>query len=212
MNKYLKLIILSTLFLSNSIFAVDGFTTNPAKITPEFASLINNVVKDQNNLEEYYLFGYKAWNFKYNTSLNNDLTALGGKSEQTGIYQSFTTYFDYKNLKAVSDYSKPFYQCVGFVKIASNIHVGHYGLTRYWTKGDKLTSTNLPASGTVIATFFGENGVYGGHTAIFVSGNSQRIYVIDQNADGTGTMKYHALPFDGGDTANSAGNYHIVEI
>jgi hypothetical protein len=103
------------------------------------------------------------------------------------------------------------YSCVGFIKAVSNA-----GWTGVWSPGERITTTNFPVSGTIIATF--TNQTYQNndtsHVAIFVAGNSDRIYVIDQNAEGTaaapeGIIRVRAITFNGRGTQN-AGNYYVV--
>jgi hypothetical protein len=206
----LSLALSTTVLFTGSALASGIFNTSPAKITPGFASVINNAVKNSSNLEEYYHHGYKAWKFKYSSALNSQLSNLSGKTGNTSGIQSVTTDFDYDLMVQHFSNESP-YQCVGFAKIASNIDDEELGHPTNWVKGEQITPSNLPPQGTVIATFF-DNDTYQGHVAIFVSGNSNRIYVVDQNSQSDGEMKYHAIPFNNGSrTVHGADNYYVVE-
>mgnify|MGYP003682989469 CR=1 FL=1 len=202
---FASLVLSASVLITGSAIAASGFNTTPAKITPEFASVINNTVKDQSQLEEYYENGYKAWKFKYSSDLSQEFNNLGGKTANTNGIQSVTTYWDY-NMMVEHHPTKYPYQCVGFAKIASNISDTKFGHPTYWTKGEQVLPDNLPPQGTVIATFF-DNGTFEGHVGIFVSGNDDRIYMIDQNYKGSGDIRYHAVSFNSG----SASKYYVVE-
>jgi hypothetical protein len=206
MKKLLTSLVLSTFVLfTGSVLAVDGFNTTPAKIKPEVASIINSTVSNPDNLEEYYWNGYKAWKFKYTSELNAAFEALGGKTGNTNGVQSVTTYYDYVRYTKYFPNRSPF-QCVGFAKFASTISETRLGDAQHWIQGVQVTKDNLPAQGTVIATF-DSNGEYEGHIGIFVSGNDDRIYMLDQNSGSAGNLRYHALLFSG-----TASNYYVVEI
>lgn len=210
MKKALVSLVLSaSILFTGSALAVDLFSTTPAKIKPEVASIINSTVSDPSNLEEYYWEGYKAWKFKHTSELNSEFEALSGKVGSANGIQSVTTDYDYIRMSRIAPNKTPF-QCVGFAKFASTISATRTGDARYWTQGERVTKNNLPPQGTVIATF-DEDGEYVGHIGIFVSGNDDRIYMLDQNAEGEGTISYHAITFDGSGK-NDADNYYVVEI
>jgi len=212
MRKSLSMIMLIVFVLMSVTSAIGGtFPTAPAKIDDSFRIAINSITADPNNVDEYQLNGYDAYKIYYSSSVNSQLSAFG-KTGNTGGYQALTAYYDYNTLVNLGQ--QPF-QCVGFVKTTTSLPDTLYGNPSYWTKGAAITTSSLPATGTVIATFSDDNGtkfngVLGDHTAIFVQGDSNHIYLLDQDG-GDGYINIRAITFNSSSGNDNAGNYYVVE-
>jgi len=119
--------------------------------------------------------------------------------DTTGKYVSVAS-------QAEVDYA--YYQCVGFVKAVTNMGSRYISRTSNWVPLSRLSPNNLPPKYTPIATFKDTTGDgnanrYVGHVAIFYSGNSEGIWVIDQNwsdtsggYDPVGSIAFHFIPFN----------------
>jgi len=110
--------------------------------------------------------------------------------------------------------------CVSLVKALSKSNVPTTSKdNNHWTKGVKVMSYNLIASGTAIATF-DSNGVYSGHAAIFrdyTYSNGQRngILVWDQNYVASKVVGRHSIKSKGTTyptDPNNADNYYTVMV
>jgi PKD repeat protein len=115
----------------------------------------------------------------------------------------------YAKYTTVDDDKPPPGQCVDFVRVLSN----NYQYTKDWSKGPKvMTCTNIEV-GTVIATFFGEGGGYGGHVAVFAGFTSGKtgFKVFDQNWKLDGCVGKHFIYKTGSDVWD-ADNYYIVTL
>jgi parallel beta-helix repeat protein len=118
----------------------------------------------------------------------------------------------YGKYTTVDDGKPPPAQCVDFVRVLSN----HYELTSKWKKGEKVITCKNIEVGTVIATFFGEDGGYGGHTAVFAGftysgGTKTGFRVFDQNWKWDGCVGKHVIYTHGSDVSD-ADNYYIVTL
>lgn len=217
--KKIIFLILVTLISVTSLYSVDvGYKT--AIMHDSFRQAINNLAKDSNNLEETTYKGEKAWRFLYNVNTVNALKDFGKVGESNGAI-SLTTFSDFSRITKYnsendsSEEDKYPYQCVGFAKAASTLPDYRSGDSSNWKIINKtrVTKSNLPKPGTVIASFSGIDGKYDGtndHIGIFIRGNSDYIYMLDQNIEIEGEIWLHILPFSGYGK-NNAGNYYVVE-
>ncbi|MBU4368877.1 BPSL0067 family protein [Patescibacteria group bacterium] len=108
-------------------------------------------------------------------------------------------------------------ECVAFAKAMSNTN---NIASSNWRRGINVmsTTTYIPR-GTLVATFFGSNGGYSGHVAIFggyiydLSGNRNGIFVWDQNyLPNHGNVVARHFIRTSGTGVNNANNYYVVQV
>lgn len=103
-------------------------------------------------------------------------------------------------------------ECVAFVQFASNLN---WIQSSKWGKGAKVTKSNLPLRGTVLATF-DSNGDYGadddknGHTVVTLSSDSTGVIVIDENYGNEGKVHIWKMRFDSNGFYSNPSNYNVV--
>lgn len=189
--------ILSLVILSTNVYA--GVKAN----WQLYPSVISST-QDANNIEAATINGKHATKFLYTEHTAAAFDWIGSVLEHDDGY-----------ISAASE-TRFGYQCVGFVKgVAPGVNVH----TSNWKPDTAVSADSLPAMGSVIATF-NSNNKYFGHVAIYLSGNSEGIYVIDQNWDDTtfgvnwvGKIYTHFIPFDNSNSlTNNANNYYTVKI
>jgi len=105
------------------------------------------------------------------------------------------------------------YQCVGFVKATMNTLLG----TKDWKGGEFISFQNKPSMYSIIAIFDPNDGEYKNdveqsHVAIYLTSDSDKITVVDQNHDGEFTLAVHTIPWNstGVKRRDSAINYQLV--
>lgn len=111
-------------------------------------------------------------------------------------------------------------ECVSLAKALSKSNIPTTsGDSNHWTKGDKVMTSYSITPGTVIATFFGANNGYSGHTAIFrgyvydSSGKRIGILVWDQNMmPPYGKVVARHIIWASGSSVNNANNYYSVKV
>jgi len=99
-------------------------------------------------------------------------------------------------------------QCV----VLCQLLVKGLGLVHTWREGPRITRTQYPGKGCVIATFF--NGRYpnwssGNHGCFFHSMTSAGMVVVDQWST-SGTVRKRTFAFTGTGTTSDAGKYSVV--
>jgi len=187
----LCLIVFSLVIFSISINVNAGATASQ-----NWINSINFQLQNPSNWDED---GSMLWN-------SSNAASMAGWGRIPYMYEGHY----HMSLTTPADYNYAGYQCVGLVKTVSNL-----GATSTWRKdGSKLSTSNLPSRGDIIATF-SSNGKYYSHTAIVWNANSSGITVIDQNweendLENGGKIMIHSINF-GGSGVNDAGNYSRVK-
>lgn len=198
-----RFFIVFVFFFSSVVFAGE------ARISNEFKNTMNYLDDNPDNVLEATINGATGWKFLYTSETSDVYTGFGqfGQVDDLGSI--------YISLAPINEVNAVGYQCVGFVKSAS-LDLRNTG-TSQWMRGERVTSSVLPTSGTIIATFDSFGNYDHGHVAVYIAKIGNYIYVLDQNWDGTGSnpvgkIYLHAIPFSGNGGVNDANSYYRVEI
>ena len=167
----------------------------------------------------YILNGFPG--YAYSNGSTGMLLWSWGQSLNASYERSLSTYYTQH-----ADNNGSFWgECVSSCKALSGSYVG----TGDWSKGSLVVNGGVSA-GTVVATFFGSGGGYGGHAAIFKGyirdgqGNitgfnvwDQNWYYIDLNGNGQtdggeGVFGTHPIYRNSGAVTTNANNYYVVNV
>lgn len=153
----------------------------------------------------YTLMGYPEWAYS-----GGKLLWSFGQSLDATYERSWSGYTQHAD-----NYGYYWGECVSSCKALSKNNVP----TSQWSKGSLVVNGGI-SRGTVIATFFGSGGSYGGHSAILKDyirdggGNIIGFEVWDQNwyqADGMGVFGKHNI-YRTGSGVTDADNYYVVLV
>lgn len=105
-------------------------------------------------------------------------------------------------------------ECVSLVKAVTK----NNSTTSQWTRGVNVVANGGVGAGAAIATFFGSNGTYYGHAAIFAgyirdaAGAITGIRVYDQNWNAR-AVAFHSISRSGTTgTVSDADSYHVIQV
>jgi len=105
-------------------------------------------------------------------------------------------------------------ECVSLVKAVAK----NNATTSQWGRGVNVVANGGVAPGAAIATFFGTNGTYYGHAAIFAgyirdaAGAITGIRVYDQNWSARAVTSHNILRSGTAGTVNDADSYHVIQV
>ena len=183
-----------------------------AVLKPGVKSDLENLISNPNNFsrESDYVFGGSILYLKHTTSIANVLKKYGVVNSHTHDSNHISSLSD---LISVGERGDTYYQCVQFIRALSTAeHTSHW----QWSGANLNPSMYL--KWRVIAKFKadgkywqpGDKKPYG-HVAIALGSNSNGVYVIDQNWEGTGTSDYgkvgvHLIPW------TEASKYSLLTI